>query len=425
MTSTAKLATFDPAVGSTVDVGLDNGVKVPDATKFMKDTVFISLMTPMGDPNDPLCIWGAPSIYWGIPATAKSSRTRQAANEANLAYQLIFPANRQPEEFSGVLVPTKDGVVLECMLRAVHYLNKIGRGVIVLEECNNASKATESALLGFVQDRVAGDVTLSPGIRIISTANPPEYSVNGYQMSPATANRYCHFQVKSPPHRDVLNHVMSGGKNVRFDAKNTEELIKAKWANNYAHALSMWAGYMESCSGLSMHHEPPVDHPQSGFCWASSRSWETGMRMKATGEILGYSEEITNACVEGCIGEAIAFDFMTWVRNADLPLPADVLKNGWTPDFRRLDVAFAVLASVTAYVVNSPTREMAIDNAIGAWKLYGVFLQHNMGDMIVSAAVTLVNKNLSRKAGNAVLIETCDPVIAWMAKNKLLNYVEA
>lgn len=425
MSSTAKLANFDPAVGSTVNKGIDAGEgNVPDVTNFMKETAYISIMTPFldQDPNDPNCIWGAPAMYWGLPAVAKSSRVAQAAHEANMLCNVIFPGQQQPEDFSGVLAQGPTGLTIECMLGAVRRLNPIGRGVIFLDEINNATRATESALLGFVQNRRVGDTPIAPGIRILGAANPPKWSVNGFQMAPPTANRWCHFQVKCPPHRSWINRVVTGPTGILFDAKGTEDNIRARWRDVYSHVLALVTGYIEH-SPVSLHCEPEPENVQSGYNWGSPRTWELAARMKATSEILGYSDEITNLCVEGCIGEGLAFDFLTWMRNADLPKPSDVLLYGWKPDMRRLDVAYAVLTSTTQYVISTANRAEAINHAVGMWKLLSVFVEHNMGDMAVSSAVALVEKNLSRKAGPD-LLKVADPVIRWMIDNKLLAYAQ-
>lgn len=417
------LAKFDPLAGSTVNVGIDpKDAVVPDVTNYLKETAYVAIMTPMGNPFSDRCIWGAPVCYWGLPAVAKSDRVEQAANEANLAYSTIYPGQQQPEDFGGVLVPGPQGYAIECMLAAVRELNALGKGVIFLDEINNASRATESAMLGFIQKRMVGGVRVAPGIRILAAANPPKWSVNGFKMAPPTANRFCHLQVKCPSVDSWIHHMISEELHVKFDAVNTEDLIRAKWGSVYGHVKSMFTGYMKS-QPSALHHEPDPDSDQSGFNWASPRSWTLAGRMKATSQILGYSDDITNLLVEGCVGEGLAFDFMTWVRNADLPTPEDALRTGWRPDVRRLDVAFAVLTSITQYVVNIPVREQAIAAACQAWTVFNHFLEANIGDMAVSAAQTLVNRNLSRK-DSPVIEPYAAPVIRWMALSKLVNYAE-
>src|ERR1044071_3476396 len=130
MPSPTTATSFEPTAGSTMTIGIESDEAfVPHVPAVMKDTAYVAIMTPMGDPNDPNCVWGAPVCYWGLPATAKSDKIEQAALEANLHYATIYPGQRQPEDFSGVLVPAKDGgVTMECLIGAVRYLNSMGPG---------------------------------------------------------------------------------------------------------------------------------------------------------------------------------------------------------------------------------------------------------------------------------------------------------
>lgn len=421
MSSLSKKNEFDPKVGSTIDAGIDDA-QVPDVTQYMKEAMYVSMMTPQGDPLDPNCIWGAPVVFWGLPSTAKSEGVDQAAIEASMLAETIYPGQRQPEDFAGVLVPYAQGVVIECMLGAVRKLNSIGRGVIFLDEINNASRATEGAMLGFIQKRIVADNPIAPGVRILAAANPPKWSANGFQMSPPTANRFCHLQIKCPPLDKYINHLMDEYAKPIFDARGTEDAIRANWGSVYGHEKAKLVGYLKS-QPCSLHHEPEPDHPQSGFCWGSPRTWKMGIRMVATAKILGYGEELQQLLLEGCVGEGLAFDYQTWVRQSNLPTPEEVINTGWSPDQRRLDVAFAVLVSTTQYATSATDAQEAHRRAAGLWLLLQKFVAMHMGDMIISSAQALAKKNLSRKSGNQKVVEACDPVLTWMADNGMLHYV--
>lgn len=417
----AQKAEFDPKVGSTIDAGIDDAV-VPDITKVMKEIMYVCIMTPQGDPFDPTCIWGAPVVVWGLPSTAKSDGVEQASCEASLQHATIYPGQRQPEDFSGVLVPYSTGVVIECMLGAVRKLNPIGRGVIFLDEINNASRATEGAMLGFIQKRIVADNPMAPGIRLIAAANPPKWSANGFQMTPPTANRFAHFQVKCPPVEKFAQYLICEEAKPIFDAGGTEDSIRAQWGSVYGYEKSKLIGYLQS-QPHSLHHEPEPDHPQSGYNWGSPRMWRMGIRMVSAAKILGYNEEIQNLVLEGCVGEGLAFDYQTWVRQANLPTPEEVLRTGWAPDMRRLDVAYAVLISTTQYATSAPDLQEGHNRAVGMWNLLQKFIAVNMGDMTVNSAQALVAKNLSRKSGNQFVLQACDPVLGWMTDNGMLRHV--
>jgi hypothetical protein len=415
---------FDPAAGSTVNIGIEEDEAfVPDVTDHMKETAFVSIMTPMGDPYDEKCIWGAPVCYWGLPAVAKSDKIEQAAIEANLNYATIYPGQRQPEDFSGVLVPDgKGGVTIECLLGAVRYLNGLGRGVIFLDEMNAATRATQGALLGFIQKRVIGDNYLAPGVRILAAANPPKWSTSGFTLASATSSRMCHLQVKCPPVDDWCNFMIEEDVRPQFDSQMTEETIRKGWGAAYSHVKALFVGYMKH-RRVTLHMHPDINSAQAGFCWANPRTWRLAARMKATADILKVDQNVSYKLIEGCVGEGAAFDYSNWVRNANLPHPEDVIQKGWVPDVRRPDVAFAVVASVNQYVVSIQEREPQVHAAIGAWKLYQNLITANMGDMTVSAAQVLVHKKLSRSHDDRIRV-VADPVVRWMANNNMLRYVD-
>lgn len=417
-------AKFDPTAGSTIDVGVEDAF-VPDATHHVKELASVAMLTPMGDPFDDTCIWGAPIIFWGLPSTAKSQMTKQAALEANLAIAPLFAGQRQPEDFSGVLMPGINGLgpMLECILGAVRYINSRGRGVIFLDELGDATPITQGALLGFIQDRVCGDTPMVPGTRILAAANPPKWSTSGFTMKSTTANRMCHFQVKCPPYKKWIERMTSRGTSVKFDTVSKEDVVRNKWAAAFSWAIGLFTGYMDSRGGLTLHQEPQPDHPQAGFCWASPRTWELAALMYATATCLDYDDVIKSLIVEGCVGEGCATDFFAWVRTASIPSPEHVLEYGWEPDPLRLDIAFAVMTAITQYLINIRDKNVALEQAVGAWRLYGKFVEANMGDLTVTSARTLVNKNLSR-SNSAKIRDVADPVVRWMADNNILKYVD-
>jgi hypothetical protein len=416
-----EVAKFDPAVGSTMDVGIEDA-SVPDVTLYMKEIALVSIMTPMGDPFDPYCVWGAPSCFWGLPSTAKSDMVEQAAEAAGLPYATIYPGQHQPEDFSGIFVPTQFGLQLECALDAIRYINPLGRGVVFLDELGEATRAVQGAMLGFIRKRVAAGIRLAPGVRIISAANPPNYSSSGFTLSHPMANRMPHFQVRCPPVDRWAHHVISGGTRDPINTQLLEDVLRQNWRAAFGYSQSMHVGYMKN-RRTTLHMEPGINDPQGGYGWPSPRTWELSMRMYATARALEMSSIIQQLVIEGCVGGAAAGDFQVWIKDANLPDPVTVLSGGWTPDPRRLDVAFAVLASTTQFVLGLPQRDVAINSAAGLWRLYKSYIDQNMGDLTVSSAQTLVRKKLGRD-DHEILKDASAPILRWMTQNNILRHAK-
>lgn len=407
---------------STVNVGIEDA-DVPDVTQHMKEVARVAILTPMGDPHNPNCIWGAPVCFWGLPAVAKSDKIKQASAECGLANGVILPGQRQPEDFAGVLVPdpkSETGVRSECLIRAITLLNLYKKGVLFIDEVSTATPATQGAMLGMVNDRQVGDVRMEPGIRILLAANPPKYSAGGWKLEPPMANRMCHVQVKCPPVREWIEWLTSEGTQQTTDVTATEAIIQDKWASSYSNVKGRLVGFIHSNQTL-LHMEPPPETEQSSYCWTSPRTLWIAARLRAAAEILGVTDKVRDLIVEGCIGSGTYEAWMAWERSNDLPTPEEALDGRWSPTVSRPDVSLAVLTSVTQYVTNIRSKEEAVERACQAWPLFQRFIDMKMGDFTITSAKALVNKGLSRSDDTRIR-NVAEPVIQWMIDNQVLKY---
>jgi hypothetical protein len=84
------------------------------------------------------------------------------------------------------------------------------------------------------------------------------------------------------------------------------------------------------------------------------------------------------------VGDGAALEFLTWVREADLPDPEGILADPDSATFpRRGDMIHAVMLSVASAVASNPTSE----RWSAAWKYIG---RSPVLDVVVPAARTLV-----------------------------------
>jgi hypothetical protein len=86
--------------------------------------------------------------------------------------------------------------------------------------------------------------------------------------------------------------------------------------------------------------------------WPSPRSWETVAVLLGACEASHASEDARASLIIGSVGEGPALEFLSWLANADLPDPEEVLAN---PDAfvlpERSDRAFAALTAVASVAV--------------------------------------------------------------------------
>jgi hypothetical protein len=397
---------------------------VPDVSDKFTEVAAVSIMTPMGNPHDPTCTWGLPSIFWGGSGIAKSDRIKQVAASAGLICEVILPGQKQPEDFSGVPIPVGNGEVrVECLLPQVRKLNAAKRGILFIDEMSCATPATQGAMLGMVNDRIVGDVQFSPGIRVLGAANPPKLSAGGWALEAPMANRMAHFQTRSPTPSAWIAWLLSENVHRQLDVTLSETQLKAHWDMAYSHAKGLFAGFMHDRQ-VMLHRQPLSSHPQAGYCWASPRTWAMACRAVATINALGYDKTLESVFLEGCVGEGPAAEFLTWSKSADLPSPLQVLVKGWKPDNSRLDLTLAVLSSVTAYITTLVDPKEKYELAAAGWKFLTSVKEAGMPDLVIGPAQTLITAGLSRKGhDNEKLKAACEPLIYWLAESGMLKYV--
>jgi hypothetical protein len=95
----------------------------------------------------------------------------------------------------------------------------------------------------------------------------------------------------------------------------------------------------------------PKTDTQAGRAWASPRTWAIGAVLLAEARATGASADVSATLLAGSIGDAIAHEFMGYLRDLDLPNPEEVLAN--PAKFKRpvrQDQTFALLASLVSRV---------------------------------------------------------------------------
>jgi hypothetical protein len=397
---------------------------VPDATEMFEKVVETSLMVPMGDPNDAQCTWGLPTIFWGLSGIAKSDRIRQAAAAADLPCEVIMPGQRQPEDFSGVLVPNGNGSVsIECLLQAIRILNKHGRGVLFVDEVSCATPATQGSMLGMVNDRQVGDVKMAPGIRILLAANPPKYAAGGWALEAPFSNRMAHFQVRCPSTMEWSEHMMSTGVKREVDLTLSENKLKSAWGPAMSYTFGTFCGFMHSRQKL-LHDQPLPGNPQASYCWPSPRTWTWSARTLTTIRALGLDPTLEQLFIDSLVGSGAGAEFYTWMKENDLPRPEQVLIKGWEPDRSRIDVTLAVVASTISYVTGLRDLNEKQEAAALMWNFVQKVIDAGLSDIALPAAQTLVKAKLSTKEHkNSALKKAASTPLTWLANHGLLIFV--
>ena len=378
----------------------------------LESVLSVAMLTPMDDPRDPECRWGAPVLLEGPPGIGKSGMVNQAARSVKLPLEVVLLGTRQPEDMAGAPMPDGKGdIKIECILPAVRRLclAKFG-GVLFLDELSCARPATQGAGLGVVQERCVGDTKLPGKVRVFAAANPPEQSAGGWRLAAPMENRLVHFKVVCPTEDEWIAYMLRGKTTQLVNIEIGEQRVCDKWDESWAHVLGLGAGFMKRARTKStpdskdgtkgedarspLFRFPTTNDRNREHAWASPRMWEMGLRLVAACHAISDSSQNFKALgtdfIRACVGEALAVQWAEWVAYANLPDPMHMLHNGWKPERRRLDIAHAAYASAIAYALSIQDQKERRSHAIMAWKLLNTADGEGLADMALAPAKSLM-----------------------------------
>jgi len=391
-----------------------------DPTKYvtaeLEKLLSIVVQVPMDDPSDPNCRMGAPTLIWGPPGIGKSGRVDNVGLRLGLGTATVYLSTHQPEDISGVFMSDgKGGAITVCPLPQVNYLVSQQRGILFLDELSNARPAMQGAGLSVVHERFWAGMRLPGGIRVIAAANPVDVAAGGWNLTPPMANRFLHLHVNAPSINDWSTWLLSGDQSTLQPALASEQLVREKWDVTWAKVRALGAGFMKhrqtNTDGTSTLYSLPKAGPiDRGRAWASPRSWEVALRCVATAEILG-EKELGVDLLAASVGAGMAGPWMAWVADANLPDPEVMLKNGWEPDRRRLDIAFAAYSSAVSFALSKKDKAEQRRYAVLAWKLLQTpALEMGLADVALAPAAALMRGGYSMSAG-ADIAAVAEPII--------------
>lgn len=359
----------------------------------------------------------------GDPGTAKTSILHKLANMAGLPFFSVIGSLRSQTDFLGLPTPgTIDLNEVERTLSEEEYraLSTAGTGklkfmsyapagfavqaalagdcLINFDEANTSRPAVQAAMLRVLLEGVVGEMPLSPGARMLLAMNETADAAGGHDISTAMANRIGWLPWSPPTVDTFCDRLVSGCRptpfNGGFHARHAAE-VDAAWGQAWAEAAGRVVGFLRK-KPSALHAKPQADSPSAHRAWPSARTWELATRAQAGCIAYGLGELESSEAIGAWIGEGTYAEYMTWVRDNDLPDPADLLdgKVSFKPNPARIDRTAAVLSACTALMTSLPEGALRDARKPAVWGLVQEVAKTAM-DLTVTPIKTLCEAGMA------------------------------
>lgn len=318
--------------------------------------------------------WGLAPLFWGLPGIGKSDITEQFADNQSvplphratpddaiqwqpgpLPCETLSPGERGEGAFGVTPVPEGGYLSYPPPAWTARFFGD-GAGLVFVDEINTAPPALQPALLGLALRCRIGAHYLGPRVRVFAAANPVDMAAGGWDLPPALANRFLHFDWPVPTVAEWTEWMLTNGgdnghNNTPVDVAKEEARVMALWPHAYAKAKGMVIGFHQARPNVRV-QVPKPDDPKASRAWPSLRTWEFATRALASSDVHGLPEVSRDIFLEACVGTAAAAELMEWLKNADLPDPKALLYGHvkWQHNSARPDRTAAVLAACTAFL---------------------------------------------------------------------------
>jgi hypothetical protein len=324
---------------------------------------------------------GGSVLLWGEPGIGKTSAIVALAESFGWHREVLIGSIRDATDFGGLPMRTEGGVVLAPPAWAVRVSEEHRSGrrsLLFLDELTTAQPSVQAAMLRLVLDRVAGEHALPDTTAVVAAANPPEVAVDGYDLAPPLANRFCHLDWPVDA-RSWCEGIVAGWSD-RSAAR-----LPGEWANGIATWNARVAGFISHRPSLL--HAMPADPAAVSRGWPSPRSWQASARLMAAANAADPEGGALIELLIGSVGDGAASEFLAWLDAADLPDPEAVLSDPSTLDLpMRGDRLLAVLGGV----VGSVSARLDEDRWQRAWAVLHAATSAGHADVAAVSARSLL-----------------------------------
>lgn len=236
-----------------------------------------------------------PCFIWGAPGVGKSDVVAQVAAERKLEMIDVRLGLLDPVDLKGFPVPNLTKKEMNWLPADFLPKNAKSKGILFLDEMNQAPPAVQAAAYQLVLNRRIGDYKLPDGWAIIAAGNRESDRSVTNRMPAALANRMTHIDF-APDLEDWCTWAVKNGV-------GSNVIAFLRFRSNLLHSFD------------------PATNPKA---FPSPRSWVFVDKIDQS----GLSADTEFELIKGTVGEGAAGEFLAFVKVAkNLPTIDEILLN--------------------------------------------------------------------------------------------------
>ncbi len=236
------------------------------------------------------------AFLWGAPGIGKSDLVRSIASDLGIALIDKRLSQSDPTELKGYPWPDSKKKIMTFFQDGS--LPTEGRGILFLDELNNAPAAVQAPAYQLVLDRRLGDYVLPPGWHVIAAGNRASDRSITHTMAGALLNRFIHLDM---------------------DADLEDWIVWAK-RNGIRPGTQGYLRYRPTNLCVAK-----IEAGMRAF--PSPRTWAVADAV-AYDPALAAEPDVRQAMLAGIVGEGVAIEYAGFIREeANLPKLESILLN--------------------------------------------------------------------------------------------------
>ncbi len=291
-----------------------------------------------------------PVLLWGDPGQGKTALV-ESAHQAGWHVETVIVSHYEPSDFVGLPVLHDGSVTLAPPAWATRLADSPGPSIAFFDEFSTASPALQAAALRPLTHYEVGTLQLPQRVSFVAAANPADVAAGGWELEPPTASRFVHIDWEMP--LDVFAECLVS----RQWPALPMYAVPADYDAHLDRRRALVAGFLRS-RGTQL-TRLPRDAAERTRAFPTPRTWDYATRLTALADAHGASPEVLSLLTTGCVGPAVAHEYLTFCRLQDLPDPEDVLADPSGPHFvgMRADRVYVALQGALAAVRRRTTPE--------------------------------------------------------------------